>query len=89
MKPIQVSVVQNPDSLVPVEVLAESIKAISQGMKKLLAGPLTEEVIVLLVTNASPQIGPKYSRSYITKPQVRAMLQGLESLEKKFLKVRK
>ena len=86
MKSNTVSVVQNPEAIVPVEVLAESITAISQGVKKLLAGPLTEDTIILLITNATPGTGPRYNRKTISATAVRAVLRGMESLESQYLK---
>lgn len=72
----------------PVEVLAESISSIAQGVKKLLAGPLNERALVLLIQNACPQVG-KYPPHAITQKEVKAVLEGLQSLEKEYLKPKK
>jgi hypothetical protein len=78
----EVKITQNPDAPVAVEVLAEAISAISRGTQKMLAGPLNEKAIVLLITHATPAVaGWKPSAS-----TVRAVLRGMESLEREYLK---
>ena len=84
-----VNVIQDPAAPVAVEVLAEAIVQISQGVKKMLAGPLNEAAIVLLITNATPQIGGRYNRKAISASTVKAVLTGIESLEREYLKPRK
>lgn len=81
-----VTVTQDPEAIVPVEILAESIAAIAQSTKKLLAGPLTEDAIVLLITNATPGTGPRYNRKHVSATAVKAVLHGMASLEAQYLK---
>lgn len=78
----EVKVVQGEEPM-PVEILAEHIKAISEGVKKLVNGPLNEKAIVLLIQNAAPSLqhGQKISAT-----EVRAVLAGLESLERTYLR---
>lgn len=76
---------QNEEKPVPVEVLAESIKNISAGVKKLLEGPLNERALLLLIQNAAPSIGSYPSRK-VTNTEVRAVLEGIESLERVYIK---
>lgn len=71
---------------VPVEVLAESIKAIADGVKKLRAGPLNDRALFLLIQKASPMVGKGYNRKPITEKEVRAVIEGMESLESTYLK---
>ena len=79
----KVKVIQNEDKPMPVEILAESIKAISDGVKKMRSGPLSDNAIYLLVHHASPSSG--YSGKPTLK-QVRSVIEGMESLEKTYLK---
>jgi hypothetical protein len=77
---------QDEQKPVPLEVLAESIKAISDGVRKLRAGPLNEGALILLIVHASPPWGRSYNRKKVTAKEVRAVLAGMESLEKQYLK---
>lgn len=77
-----VKVVQDQVDQVPVEVLATSIKSISQGTKKLLAGPLNHSALVLLIQHAAPTVRGRK----VSVVDVKAVLEGMESLEKAFLK---
>lgn len=79
----KVKVIQNEEKPMPVEVIAESIKSISDGVKKMRSGPLSDNAIYLLIHHASPSVG------YSGKPsmkQVRSVIEGMESLEKTYLK---
>lgn len=81
----KIKVVQHEEKnrQVPVEVMAESIKAISTGIKKLIAGPLNEKALILLIQHATPGIG--YSGKPSAK-EIRNVLEGIESLEKVYLR---
>lgn len=63
---------------VPVEVLATSIEAISKGVAKLRESRLNDRALVLLIQHAC-------SRA-ISARDVRLVLEGIESLEKTYLK---
>jgi len=78
-----IEVIQPIDNPVPIEIMAEHIKAISDGVKKLMDGPLNKRAIFLLIQNATPTFkgGAKIS---IT--EIRAVLDGIESLESVYLK---
>lgn len=76
---------QDEERPVPIEVLAESIKAISDGVKKLRAGPLNERALVLLIQHAAPNIG-KWGTNRIGMTEIKAVLEGMESLETAYLK---
>lgn len=80
----KIIVKQNEDRSVPIEVLAESIKAISSGIKKLLSGPLNEKALILLIQNAAPKFGPPYRK--LGAAEIKATLDGIESLERVYLK---
>jgi hypothetical protein len=79
----QTKVKQNEDKQIPTEVLADSIVAISDGIKKLRQGRLNDKALVLLIQHAAPSLG--YNRK-IGATEVRATLDGIESLEATFLK---
>lgn len=72
----------------PIEVIAEAIVAISQGIKKLRQGPLNDEALIMLIQNAAPNVGGRrYGTSTpISKKTIRAVLEGIESLETTYLK---
>lgn len=84
--PKEIIVKQDEANPVPVEVLATSIKAISDGMKKLLSGPLNEKALVLLIQHACPS-----TRKYGPRPgtsEIKSVLAGIESLERTYLKAK-
>lgn len=74
-KKSEIKVIQS-DQIVPVEVLAESIKTISDGIKKLRAGRLNDKAITFLV----------HKSSGVATETVRRVIQGMENLERDFLK---
>lgn len=76
MKTREVLVKQDTDKPVPDEVLAESIKAISDGMKKIRAGRLNDRALVVLLKDASGV--PIY--------EIKKVLDGMESLEANYLR---
>lgn len=82
----EIAVKQNDENPVTVEVLAESIKSISDGVKKLRAGRLNDKAIVLLIQNAAPSVGNRYQTTKVSVNVVRAVLEGMESLEETYLK---
>lgn len=75
-----VEVIQDEENPMPVEILAEHIKAISEGVKKLMAGPLNEKAIVLLIQHAIP------GTAGVRVTDIRAVLNALENLERVYLK---
>ena len=82
-----VRVVQKDDAKpMPVEIIAESIKAISEGIKKLRNSPLNDKALMLLIQHAAPYAG-RYNQK-IGLTEIRAVLEGIESLEATYLKKR-
>lgn len=61
---------------IPTEIIAQSIKDISDGVKKLRSGKLNDKAIILLISKASS----------VSLETVRSVLTGMENLEKQFLK---
>jgi hypothetical protein len=83
----KVKVVQNPENEIPLEVLATSIKDISEGIRKLNAGPLNEKALLLLIQHAAPtrnRMGQRYGIG-----EIKDILEGMENLEKTYLKTKK
>lgn len=69
-------------SEVPVEVIAQAVLSISQGIKKLRTGPLNDYALVLLIQHACPPVKHKP----ISQKEVKTVLAGLEALERTYLK---
>lgn len=79
--------VQDPENIIPVNVLAEEIVAISQGIKKLRAGRLNDEALLLLIQNAAPRQGHRNTKP-IPRKVVLDVLKGIEDLEATYLKTK-
>jgi len=82
----KIKVVQDEEKPVPVEVLATSIRDISRGMQKLRQGPLNERCLELLIQHAAGTTG--YPQRKPTLAEVRAILDGIENLERAYLRKR-
>lgn len=76
------------ESVAAVNVVAESIAAISEGMKTLKSGPLTEEAIILLIqANARVKSSSgKVVKLAITPKVIKSVLDSMESLKETYLK---
>lgn len=61
------------------EVLAQSIKAIADGIKKLRNGSLNDKALVLLIQHAIPY-------NTVSQKDIKAVLAGIENLEATYLK---
>lgn len=81
----QATVKQNEERPVPVEVLAESIKAIAESVRKLRAGPLNEKALVLLIQHNTRGAGA-YGSGKVGTTEIRAVLDSMDSLEAAYLK---
>lgn len=79
-----VKVIQ-PEKEVPVEVLADAIVSISQGIKFLRSSRLNEDALLLLIQHAAPNLSKRPPRQ-IGKREIKAVLQGIEALERTYLK---
>ena len=71
---------------VPLEILADSIKSISIGMKKLLDSPLKLNALHLLIQHASSGYRVGYSTRKPTITEIKAVIEGINNLEKAYLK---
>ena len=76
---------QDTEKPVPVEVLAESIKAISQGVRKLREGPLNDRALFLLIQHAAPKLN--YQAPSVAV--IRSVLDGIDALEVEYLRKKK
>lgn len=81
----KVAVKQNPEKEVPTEVLAESIVAISEGIRKLRGGRLTDRALLLLIQDAAPSVGHRPPKP-VSQREIKAVLEGIEGLERLFIK---
>jgi hypothetical protein len=72
----EVRVDQNPEEIIERPVLAKAIVDISHAMKKLLASGLNQRAIVCLV----------HDTCNVGKPDIRAVLESLESLSRNYCK---
>lgn len=68
----KITVKQDENKPVLVEVMAEAIVAISEGIKKLRSGPLNDRALILLIQNAAPNHGGAGGRNPLTKREERA-----------------
>lgn len=77
-----VKITQNPEQPIATEVIAESILRISSGLRKMLSGSLNQKALLLLISEATPTVNGKA----VGQKVVLAVLQGIQSLEKTYLK---
>lgn len=85
-KPGKLVIKQDAETEVPIEVMAESIKIISEGIRKMRQGRLKDKALFLLIQNAAPCVSGRYGNSKIGITEVKAVIQGIESLEREYLK---
>jgi hypothetical protein len=71
-------IIQNPNDLVPQEILATAIRDLASGMRSLNAGPLKRAAIVLLLNDMCG----------IGKRNIEYVLNSMEALESTYLKKR-
>lgn len=83
-----VKVVQEPDNLVTVEVLAADISRISAGIKALRNGALTERALMLLIQHAAPTGSGRSRGNYtpLATTTIRRVLDGIEGLGREYVR---
>lgn len=84
-----VTVTQKQGEEVPTEVMADAIIAISQGIKKLRSGKLKDNALYLLIQHAAPSQTSRGGFSTgrpISIKTIKAVIEGLESLQRTFVK---
>lgn len=83
-----VKVKQDENDVIPVEVLAASIRAIAAGVKVLRKGPLGEKAILLLISEncySKDRYG-RTKKEKVSPTQIKIVLNGIESLQQAYLK---
>jgi hypothetical protein len=87
MAKIAVKHPEPPAKEVPTEVLAASIVAISQGVRRLRSGSLNDRALVLLIQDAVGGVGPERGpKKQLTQREIKAVLDGIQDLEKTFVR---
>lgn len=82
--PKTIKVQQRMEAEVAVEIMAEAIIAISQGIKRLRAGKLNDKALYLLIQHAAPTQGAASQRIPIST--IRDVIEGLDSLEQTYIR---
>jgi len=82
-------VTQDENKPMPIEVMAESIRSISEGIKKLRHGPLNERALLLLIQHSAAMVGAPLTRNRVGQSTIKAVLDGIEDLESTYLKPKK
>lgn len=81
----KVIIKQDPEAEIAADVMAESIVSISQGVRALRSkSRLNDKALLLLIQHASPATGNPPTRP--TQKDIKAVLDGIESLERTYLK---
>lgn len=71
-----VTVKQNTENHIPIEILADSILEISNGVRKMRSGRLTDKAIILLISD----------NCTVGKPAIKEVLESMQSLSFRYLK---
>ena len=84
----KIAVKQDENDIVPVEVLATSIRAIASGIKSLRKGPLGEKTLLLLISENCKKKGRHngYVKHKIPPATIKSVLDSIESLQQAYLK---
>lgn len=74
--------------MVPVKVLANSIRAIAEGINTLRKGPLGEKALLLLISDNCKKKGNRgYSTKFKVSPSmIKIVLDSIETLQSAYLK---
>jgi len=67
----------------PVEIIAESIKTVADGVRKLRAGPLSDRALLLLIQHAAPR---DRRGQTVSLGEIKRVFDGIDSLEHEYLK---
>lgn len=81
----KVTITQDQEKIVPVEVLAQSILSISEGIKKLRSTKLNDKALFLLIQN-NTFIKKGYASSKCSMVDVKAVIESIETLATAYLK---
>lgn len=72
------------DQETTIEVMADAIKEISLGIKSLRSGKLNEKALLMLIQGATKS--PYRSQQKVSVSEIRAVIDGIQNLEKTYLK---
>lgn len=86
MKKVTVKLPVDKEDEVPTEVIASAIVSISEGIKKMRSGRLTDKALILLIQHAAPGKKSRFGSKPVSSTEVKVVLEGLESLSATFLK---
>lgn len=75
----KIQIKQNPDDLIPVVVLAREIESICAGVRRLCAGRMNDRALLLLIQHSSK----------VSAKSLRAVIDGIENLERLYLRPKK
>lgn len=82
----KVAVKQIAGNEVPAEVLATAIVSISRGIKALRETRLNDKALYMLIAYAAPNVGGQRNAKPLGQRDVKAVIEGIESLEATYLK---
>ena len=82
----KITIKQDEEKPVPIEIMAQAIRNISLGVSKLRNGPLNNKALLLLIQHATPTYGRP---GRIPISQIECVLDGIEALEATYLKKEK
>lgn len=83
---IEVIVKQTEEAPVSMEIMAESIVAISNAAKKMRSSKLTDKALFILIQNACPAVGFSYKKAKPGIAEIRGVFEGIANLEKEYIK---
>lgn len=84
----KVAIKQDEKEMVPIEILATSIRAIAAGIKNLRKGPLGDKALLLLISDNCQKRNKNgyYAKHKVSIETVKIVLNSLESLQSMYLK---
>lgn len=82
----KVKVTQSDKEPVPTEVLASAIVSMAQGVRALRRGRLNDRALFMLIADAAPLIKGHRPHRPVGIRDVKAVLEGIDALEKTFLR---
>ena len=77
-KPLDVKIVQQPEKEVSTEILANSIVAISEGMRAIRRGRLNERALLILIKDATGH--------NVSMKNIKDVISAIENLQKLYVK---
>lgn len=78
--------VKDGDEPIEVEVIADAIIAISDGMTRLRKSRLKDNALFLLIQHAAPTINKRLSSRKPSITEIKAVIAGIEGLKREYVK---